>query len=238
MPRELFDDVAHPSVKGGSRAWYMLPLSILAHAAIGAAAIVVPLVATDILPRPSSMMTLLVSTPPEPPPIPAAPRSAAVRTATTPVAVTAAAPTEAPSTIEPEAVGSSTVTNAEPLITGGVGDGMGIVANVITPPPLPPPPAKVEPYRTGGHIRNPEKTRHVSPIYPPIAVANRVEGEVRIEAIIGTDGRVQNASLVKSIPLLDQAALAAVMQWRFTPTTLNGVAVPVIMTVTVNFTLR
>ena len=125
-----------------------------------------------------------------------------------------------------------------PPISGGVGDGMGIAANVIAPPPLPPPPAKQEPYRTGGQIRNPEKTRHVSPIYPPIAVANRVEGEVRIEAVIGTDGRVQNATIVKSIPLLDQAALAALMQWRFTPTTLNGVAVPVIMTVTVNFTLR
>ncbi|CAN5694122.1 hypothetical protein BH18ACI5_BH18ACI5_28210 [soil metagenome] len=238
MARGLFDDVAHPSVRVGSRAWYVLPLSILAHAAIGAAVIVVPLVATDILPRPASVMTLLVSTPHEPPPIPAAPRSAAAQTTAKPVAVNDAAPTRAPSTTELEAAGSPMVSTPGPPIAGGVGDGMGVVADVIIPPPLPPPPAKVEPYRTGGQIRNPEKTRHVSPIYPSIAVANRVEGEVRIEAIIGTDGRVQNAGIVKSIPLLDQAALAAVMQWRFTPTTLNGVAVPVIMTVTVNFTLR
>ncbi|MEO5897444.1 MAG: energy transducer TonB [Vicinamibacterales bacterium] len=238
MARGLFDDVAHPSVRVGSRAWYVLPLSILAHAAIGAAVIVVPLVATDILPRPGSVMPLLVSTPPDPPPIPAAPRSAAAHRTAAPVAVTDAAPRDAPSTIAPAAAGSAVVSTPGPLIAGGVGDGMGIVANVSTAPPLPPPAARVELYRTGGHIRNPEKTRHVSPIYPPIAVANRVEGAVRIEAVIGTDGRVQNASIVKSIPLLDQAALAAVRQWRFTPTTLNGVAVPVIMTVTVNFTLR
>jgi protein TonB len=237
MARDLFDDVAHPSVRVGSRAWYVLPLSIAAHAAVAAVVIVVPLVATDVLPRPASVLTLLVSTPPAPPPIPAAPRSATTASNATAVSPNAA-PRDAPASIAPEVEGISIMPSGGPPIAGGVGDGMGIAANVIAPPPLPPPPAKQEPYRTGGQIRNPEKTRHVSPIYPPIAVANRVEGEVRIEAVIGTDGRVQNATIVKSIPLLDQAALAAVMQWRFTPTTLNGVAVPVIMTVTVNFTLR
>jgi protein TonB len=58
---------------------------------------------------------------------------------------------------------------------------------------------------------------------------------VIIEAVIGTDGRVQEARVLRSIPLLDQAALDAVRQWEYSPTTLNGVAVPVIMTVTVNF---
>jgi protein TonB len=48
---------------------------------------------------------------------------------------------------------------------------------------------------------------------------------------------VQDARVLRSIPLLDQAALEAVKQWEFTPTTLNGVPVPVIMTVTVQFTL-
>jgi protein TonB len=61
---------------------------------------------------------------------------------------------------------------------------------------------------------------------------------VIIEAIIGPDGRVQEAKVLRSIPLLDAAALDAVRQWQFTPTLLNGVPVPVIMTVTVNFTLQ
>ena len=58
-----------------------------------------------------------------------------------------------------------------------------------------------------------------------------------IETIIDTRGDVESASVLRSIPLLDQAALDAVRQWKFTPTTLNGVPVPVVMTVTVNFKL-
>ena len=46
-----------------------------------------------------------------------------------------------------------------------------------------------------------------------------------------------NARVLRSVPLLDQAALDAVRQWQYTPTMLNGVPVPVIMTVTVTFTL-
>jgi protein TonB len=61
---------------------------------------------------------------------------------------------------------------------------------------------------------------------------------VIIEAIIGADGRVQDARILRSIPLLDQAALDAVKQWEFTPTMLNGAPVPVISTMTVQFTLN
>ena len=75
-------------------------------------------------------------------------------------------------------------------------------------------------------------------MYPAIAQAARVQGIVIVEAIIGTDGKVRDAKVLRSIPLLDQAALDAVRQWEYTPSRLNGVPVPVIMTVTVNFTLR
>ena len=61
---------------------------------------------------------------------------------------------------------------------------------------------------------------------------------VIIEATIGPDGRVTDTKVLRSIPLLDQAAVDAVKQWTYTPTLLNGVPVPVIMTVTVNFTLK
>jgi protein TonB len=81
------------------------------------------------------------------------------------------------------------------------------------------------------------KTRDVSPVYPSIAQSARVQGVVIIEATIGPDGLVQNARVLRSIPLLDDAALSAVRQWEFTPTLLNGSPVPVIMTVTVNFQL-
>ena len=63
------------------------------------------------------------------------------------------------------------------------------------------------------------------------------QGIVIIEATIGADGQIINARILRSVPLLDQAALDAVRQWQYTPTLLNGVPVPVIMTVTVAFTL-
>ena len=94
------------------------------------------------------------------------------------------------------------------------------------------------PVRVGGNIKTPTKTKDVKPVYPPIAQSARVQGVVIIEATIGPDGRVKDAKVLRSIPLLDQAALDAVKQWQFTPTLLNGVPVPVIMTVTVNFTLQ
>ena len=75
-------------------------------------------------------------------------------------------------------------------------------------------------------------------MYTAIAQSARVQGVVIVEATIGPDGRVAEAKVLRSIPLLDAAALDAVRQWQFTPTLLNGQAVPVIMTVTVNFTLQ
>jgi protein TonB len=78
---------------------------------------------------------------------------------------------------------------------------------------------------------------HVSPVYPPIAQSARVQGVVIVEAIIDREGRVGYVRILRSIPLLDQAALDAVKQWEFTPTHLNGSPVPVIMTATVQFTL-
>jgi len=86
-------------------------------------------------------------------------------------------------------------------------------------------------------VRAPTKTVHVAPLYPALARASRVQGVVVIEATIDVNGNVQSARILRSIPLLDQAALDAVYQWKFTPTLLNGIAVPIIMTVTVNFQL-
>ena len=95
------------------------------------------------------------------------------------------------------------------------------------------------PVRVGGNIKPPTKTKDVRPVCPSIAQSARVQGVVIIEATIGPDGRVHGSesASVRS-RLLDAAALDAVKQWMFTPTTLNGTPVPVIMTVTVNFTLQ
>jgi protein TonB len=92
--------------------------------------------------------------------------------------------------------------------------------------------------RVGDNIKPPVKVLDVKPLYPDVAEKARVQGVVIVETLIGPDGKVQDARILRSIPLLDQAALDAVRQWVFTPTLLNGVPVPVVMTVTVNFTLQ
>jgi TonB family protein len=94
------------------------------------------------------------------------------------------------------------------------------------------------PVRVGGNIAVPKKITDVRPVYPPDAQAARIQGVVIIEATIAPDGTVGDARVLRSIPQLDQAAVDAVRQWRFTPTVVNGVAVPVIMTVTVNFSMQ
>jgi TonB family protein len=125
--------------------------------------------------------------------------------------------------------------------------GNGAVALGPVPPPAPPPPPSagnsvsqsgMAPVRVGGNIRVPTKLRDVRPVYPPAAELAGIQGVVIIEATIGVDGRVGGAKVLRSIPELDEAALEAVRQWEFTTTELNGVPVPVIMTVTVNFSLQ
>jgi protein TonB len=92
--------------------------------------------------------------------------------------------------------------------------------------------------RVGGNIKAPTRTKYVTPVYPAIAQSSRVRGVVIVEAVIGPEGNVTDATVIRSIPLLDQAALDAVRQWRYTPTMVDGKPVSVIMTVTVSFSLQ
>jgi protein TonB len=94
------------------------------------------------------------------------------------------------------------------------------------------------PVRIGGNIKAPTKVKTVDPVYPGDAMQAKIEGMVIIEATICQDGSVADARVLRSVALLDQAALDAVRQWKYTPTTMDGVPVPVVMTVTVNFSLR
>jgi TonB family protein len=92
--------------------------------------------------------------------------------------------------------------------------------------------------RVGGNIRTPRKVKDVRPLYPQEARDAGVQGVVIIEMRVEADGRVGSARVLRSIPLLDQAALDAVQQWEFEPTLLNGAPIAVVMTVTVQFTAQ
>jgi TonB family protein len=103
--------------------------------------------------------------------------------------------------------------------------------------PQPPPPIAGA-VRVGGDIKAPRKIRNVDPVYPRAARAAGIQGVVVMEATLDRDGSVANAVVIRGVPELNDAALDAVRQWAFTPTLLNGVPVPVLMTVTVGFAVR
>jgi protein TonB len=109
----------------------------------------------------------------------------------------------------------------------------------LSPPPLPPPPAaKIEPLRLGSDVQAAKLIHQVSPPYPPLARLSRTQGVVVLEAIIDKEGLIDSLRLISGHPLLTQAAMDAVKQWKYQPTMLNGEPVEVVTTVTVTFTLR
>ena len=162
---------------------------------------------------------------------PASPDAARPIVATTPVE---AAPVVAPSGVTKETGGEATVTGGRGV--PDVESNGSPIASLGGPVALPPPPPLAQtPVRLHSGIRAPQRILNVTPTYPAIARNARVQGVVIIEATIDEHGNVIRAQVLRSIPLLDDAALTAVRQWKFTPTLLNGVAVPIVMTVTVNF---
>ena len=240
MAREIFGEIAHPTRKLGSQSRYTLPVSIVVHVVIAACVVFVPLMATDVLPVPHTVIGVFTAAPSPPPPPPPAAASSPRTTQPEPVSSPDAAPRDAPTSIEPEPVTTSSAVGHPWGSKGGVPDGtvgsVGVVPHVPAVPQAPPVPSG--PLPIGGRIKEPTKVRHVPPVYPAVAQQARIQGVVVVEAIIGTDGRVKEARVLQSKPFLDEAALTAVKQWIFTPSTLNGVPVPVIMTVTVNFKLN
>ena len=126
---------------------------------------------------------------------------------------------------------------AEPATTQSASVPPSGVTNLSTFVSTPGAPGAMQPVRVGGQVKAPTQIKKVQPVYPAEAQAAKVQGIVIMEATIGVDGRVTDAKVLRSVPLLDQAAVDAVRQWEYTPTLLNGTAVPIIMTVTVTFNL-
>lgn len=93
-----------------------------------------------------------------------------------------------------------------------------------------------KPIAVGGAVPPPPKIVDVAPIYPPLARAARVQGVVDVEIVVGTTGNVEETRVVRSVAMLDAAAVTAIRQWKYRPTIINGVAVPVQMRVHVAFT--
>ena len=91
--------------------------------------------------------------------------------------------------------------------------------------------------RAGSTLMSPRLVTRVEPVYPPQALAARAEGNVLVEAKLDTSGKVTDATVLQSIPLLDQAALDAVRQWVYAPMCLEGRAISAVIVVVVPFKL-
>jgi len=237
MPHDLFNGVVNPRIAVGGQKWYTVPLSIGVHTAVIAAVVIIPLMATGSMPEVTGMIAFVAASP-APPSTPPPPAGRAHRGSATVRPNPDAAPLETPHEISRESGIAETLDlMADGASETGVPGGVGIVEGGLPEAP-PPPPRQAEPRPVGGDIKAPVKTRDVRPNYPAIAQSARVQGFVILEATIGPNGKVTGVKVLRSIHLLDQAAVEAVRQWEFTPTLLNGVPVPIVMTVTVQFSLQ
>jgi len=218
--------------------WSFWPVSITLHIALAIAAFVVPLIADVTPPTPAPLHTLLTPTKTVPVPETVIAQTPRART-TTPVNVVAPTMLAPEAKQSPEYFGPAVVDLPGPgagdLST--IGAGTGAFPVVPLPPPPPPKPAQTV-FRPGQGIKEPKRISGLPPEYPLIARNARVQGVVILEAVIDERGEVGRIKVLRSVPLLDQAAVTAVQQWRYTPTLLNGVPVSVLMTITVNFTLQ
>jgi protein TonB len=211
-----------------------LLLSVIAHLLLLAVVAVIPLCATDVLPEPHRVIEFVEVMPVVVPPLPPILR---VRKQPPPDTV----PSTVPPTEEPQGVAPEPEpTIVEPFdVPPSLVDGVAFGNDSLMPDPVPPPaPRNQERVRVGGAIARPERVHYMPPVYPAIARAAGIEGTVILDAVIGIDGSVQELRVLRPVPFLSDAALEAVRQWLFTPTRLNGDPVPVVMTVTVTFTLR
>ncbi len=236
----------------GSRVW-RLATSILLHTIALGAPLLLGLWFTDTLDLRSYTMTLLAAPPPPPPPPPPA-AAPAMKAAKIPRRVFSAggkllAPTAIPKQIA--------TLHEEPLppeagVVGGVPGGVpggqlgGVIGGIIGGIPstaakgnIPPPPESTKRIiRVGGRVKPPREIVKTAPVYPVLARQARIQGEVVVDAVIDTEGKVIDVSVVSGHPLLIEAAINCVRQWKYEPTYLNDEPIAVQLIVKVSFELR
>ena len=226
-----------------------LPIAYIFEVIIFGVMVLVPLIYTEALPK-TELMTFLAAPPPPPPPPPppaAAPAPKIIHRVS--VEDIMRAPTVIPKTIaqvkdEPEPTSAVGVVGGVP---GGVPGGQmggvlgGVIGGVLSaaapPPPPPPKPAAPKRIRVGGQVEGARLIFGPKPEYPPLARMARIQGVVRLDAVISKDGTIQDLKMISGHPLLVSAAMSAVQRWRYQPTLLNGEAVEVATEIDVNFTL-
>jgi protein TonB len=91
------------------------------------------------------------------------------------------------------------------------------------------------PLLVGGEVTPAQLIKSVPPIYPPFAKAQRISGNVQLDALIDASGNVAEVKVISGPSILHRAALDAVKQWKYKPAVLDGQATTMHLTVTVQF---
>jgi len=236
--------VSSPNRKKTNKPWTVV-LSMAVQSLFVFILVLIPLIYTEALPK--TMMGMMLVAPPPPPPPPPPPAAAQVVHVRPQVHLIQNNQLMAPKVIpkdikiikeeaEPENLGVSGG------VPGGVPGGQmgGVIGGVIGGMGGAPPPPKptVTRITRGGNVQAAMLINRVTPMYPPLARQTRISGTVRLHALIAKDGTVQQLEVISGHPLLVQAALDAVKQWRYRPTLLNGEPVEVDTTIDVIFTLN
>ncbi|HXT68403.1 MAG TPA: TonB family protein [Vicinamibacterales bacterium] len=239
MPRDLFAGTFERKAAPRRSGWTIAG-SFVAHAVLLGALLVLPVMsALDSYVVQARTIAFVVPPPPVMPAVPVAPPKSSTPAPSD--IKNNAAPLQPPLN---EVTKDATTVPSGPVPPGAmVGDGRdvilgppgsGVNVQYVAPPPMTPP----QPIRPGGNVSTPTRLLYVDPIYPQIAIISKTQGTVILEATIDETGVVRDVKVLRSIALLDQPAIDAVKRWRYTPTKLNGVAVPILLTVTVTFSLR
>lgn len=240
-------------MNSGSKFFDIL-ISLTMNLAVLAAPILAGLYFTDTLNLRQFESTFLVAPPPPPPPPPAPAAIAAKAPPTRRVFEHAGkllAPTAIPRNVAEikeaplpgDADGADGILGGVPGgVAGGTMGGVigGVIGGVNTRIAAPPVPKDIKsraPVRLGGRVRAPRQIQRVEPKYPVLARQTHISGTVIIEAVLDESGNVVEMKVVSGHPLLLQAALDAVRQWKYEPTYLNDLPVAVQMNISVTFTL-
>ena len=239
MPRDLFATGERQTAVRSRRSSLVLA-SIAVHVVAVVTILLLSILVPDVLPRPHAAgiewdpttRVVKLADIPLPPPPPSKQPLVAPRAPSSGDAV----PLEAPDGVAPEDP-SRRPDEPAPGFVDGSATGIDLTAMVPPPPPPPVAPSPTGPVRIHAGIDPPQKTRDVAPEYPVLARSTGAHGIVIIEATIDALGNVVETRVLRSIPVLDTAALDAVRQWKYAPARLNGAPVAVLVTVTVNFVL-
>lgn len=215
------------------------PLSFLVQALVIFILILIPLIMTEGLPTRLLMAAVMAPPPPPPPPPPPAPKIEHVQRVSEIINGELRTPSKIPKKVqmiqEDEAPppSSGVVGGVVGGVPGGSAGGVigGLVASTAPPPKV----ATPQKLRISSGVADGHKIGGSDPVYPQMAKIAHVQGDVVLQALISKTGTIENLRAISGHPILIQAAMDAVRQWRYNPWVLNGESVEVETTITVKF---